>query len=144
MSDVYVYYFVRTGPTGETIQSRRRATLAAINGIGEPLMESQLVVDDTEINASGFVIGNGADECRAMDALWGQIRSLERRASSRDSEALQLDEISEAANIYCLQLESRELRKQAQSLRKKRIDTMIDELGRDIDSQAAAFRQSFS
>jgi hypothetical protein len=70
-----------------------------------------------------------------MDELWAQIRSLERRANSRDSEALKLNESTEADRKYMLCLESRELHKQAQRLRKQRADSMVIELGNPIDSQ---------
>jgi hypothetical protein len=70
-----------------------------------------------------------------MDQLWPQIRSLERRADSRDREALTLNESGEGARIYLLRLQSRELRNQAQRLRKHRADSMAGELGNRIDSQ---------
>ena len=70
-----------------------------------------------------------------MNELWAQIRSPERRANSRDSEALTLDESSEGARIYLLSLESRELRHEAAGLRKQRADSMAGELGTRIDSQ---------
>ena len=59
------------------------------------------------------------------------------RAKSRDFEALQLDERSEAAAKYMLSLESRELRKQAQALRAKRIDMLIHELEHQIHARAS-------
>jgi len=135
MSDVYVYRFVRRGPAGEDILSKRRATLETIKGKGEPVMESQIVVDHTEVDGNGFLIGGIDYESHPMDELWAEIRSLERRASSRDSEALTLNESSEGARIYLLRLESRELRSQAQRLRKQRADSMADELGHRIDAQ---------
>jgi hypothetical protein len=45
MTDVYVYYFT-AGPGGKDISSKR-ATLETIKGKGEPVMESQIVVDHT-------------------------------------------------------------------------------------------------
>jgi len=135
MSDVYVYHFLRRGPAGENILSRRRATLETIKGKGEAVMESQIAVDHTEVDGNGFLIGGIDDESHPMDALWIEIRSLERRASSRDSEALTLNEIDEGARIYLLRVESRELRKQAQRLRKQRADSMAGEFGNGIDSQ---------
>jgi hypothetical protein len=134
MSDVYVYRFMRRGPAGENILSKRRATLETINGRGEAVMESQLVVDHTEVDGNGFFTG-GNDYEHPIDELWAQIRSLERRANSRDSEALTLNENDEGARIYLLRLESRELRNQAQRLRKQRADSMAGELGNRIDSQ---------
>ena len=135
MSDVYVYHFMRRGPSGENILSKRRATLETIKGRGEAVMESQIVVDHTEVDGNGFLIGGIDNESHPMDELWAQIRSLERRANSRDREALTLNESDEGTRIYLLRLESRELRKQAQTLRKHRADSMAGELGNRIDSQ---------
>jgi hypothetical protein len=139
MSDMYVYRFMRShGPTGGTILSERRATLDAIKDLGEPLMESQIVVDHTEVNGNGFLIGGVDDELHPMDERWAQIRSLERRANSRDCDARQLDESTEGRRKYMLSLESRELRNQAQRLKKHRPDAMTDESGANIDAQAFA------
>jgi hypothetical protein len=135
MSDVYVYYFMRCGPHGENILSKRRATLDTINGRGEAVMDSQIVVDHTEVDRNGFLIGSVGNESHPMDELWAQIRSLERRANSRDSEALKIDESTEGDHKNMLSLESRELRKQAQRLRKQRTDTMAGELGNQIGVQ---------
>ena len=136
MTDVYVYYFMRCrGPHGENILSKRRATLETIMGKGEAVMESQIVVDHTEVDDNGFLIGGVDDESHPMDELWAQIRSLERRANSRDSEALTLNESAEGQCIYSLRLESRELRNQAQRLKKQRTDSMAGELGTRSDAQ---------
>ncbi len=136
MSDVYVYHFMRCGPAGENILSKRRATLETIKGKGEEaVMESQIVVDHTEVDGNGFLIDGIDNESHPMDELWAEIRSLERRANSRDSEALTLNESAEGARIYLLRVESRELRNQAQKLRKQRADSMAGELGNWIDSQ---------
>jgi hypothetical protein len=129
MTDVYVYYFMRRGPADENMLSKRRATLDAIKGKGEAVMESQIVVDHTEVDGNGFLIGGIGNESHPMDELWAQIRSLERRANSRDSEALTLSESDEGARIYLLHLESRELRNQAKRLKKQRADAMAGELG---------------
>jgi len=129
MCDVYVYYFVHIGPVGERLLSKRRATLERIKVEGEPVMESQFVVDHSEVDDNGFVIGHASANSHPMDELWSQIRSLDRRAQSRDNDALQLDERSEAAAKYMLSLESKELRKQAQALRTERVDKMANELG---------------
>jgi len=135
MTDVYVYHFIRRGPAGENILSKRWATLEAINGKGEAVMESQIVVDHTEVDGNGFTIGGGGSESHPMDELWAQIRSLERRANSRDREALTLNESGDGARIYLLRVESRELRKQAQTLRMHRADSMAGELGNRSDAQ---------
>jgi hypothetical protein len=135
MSDVYVYYFMRRGPAGENILSKRRATLETIKGKGEAVMESQIVVDHTEVDGNGFLIGGVGNESHPMVELWAQIRSLERRANSRDSEALKLNESADGQRIYCLHLESRELRNQAQRLKQQRADSMAGELGNRSDAQ---------
>ena len=135
MSDVFVYYFMRRRAAGENILSKRRATLETIKGKGEAVMESQIVVDHTEVDGNGFLIGGIDNEAHPMDQLWPQIRSLERRADSRDREALTLNESGEGARIYLLRLQSRELRNQAQRLRKHRADSIAGELGNRIDSQ---------
>ena len=135
MSDVYVYHFVRCGPTGENVLSKRRATLETIKGKGEAVMESQIVVDHTEVDGNGFLIGGVGNESHPMVELWAEIRSLERRANSRDNEALTLGESTEGQRIYSLHLESRELRNQAQRLKKQRADLMAGELDNRIDAQ---------
>jgi hypothetical protein len=135
MSDVYIYYFMRRGPAGENILSKRRATLEAIKGKGEAVMESQIVVDHTEVDGNGFLIGGVGNESHPMVELWAEIRSLERRADSRDNEALTFDEGTEGQRIYSLHLESRELRNQAQRLKKQRADAMVGELCNRGDTQ---------
>src|SRR6202030_3856951 len=135
MSDVYVYYFMRRGPAGENILSKRRATLETIKGKGEVVMESQIVVDHTEVDGNGFLIGGVGNESHPMDALWAEIRSLERRANSRDREALKLNESGEGDRIYSLSLESRELRNQAKTLKKQRAGLMLGELDHRTDAR---------
>src|ERR1700731_3781697 len=101
MTDVYVYYFMRCpGSAGENIVSKRRATLEAIKGKGDPVMESQIVVDHTEMDGSGFLMGGIGNESNPKDELGAEIRSLERRANSRDREALELSDSAEGAQIY--------------------------------------------
>ena len=137
MTDVYVYYFIRyVGPTGENILSKRRATLETIKGKGgEAVMESQIVVDHTEVDGNGFLIGGVGNALHPMDELRAQIRSLERRANSRDSEALTLNESGDGRRDYLLHLESRELRNQAQRLKKQRADSLAGELGNRSNAQ---------
>lgn len=54
MCDVYLYYFIEsTGPVGQKIRSMRPATLEAIRSRGEPVMESQIVVDNTQLDQDG-------------------------------------------------------------------------------------------
>src|ERR1700676_2274444 len=108
MTDVYVYYFMRCrGPAGENILSKRRATLEAIRGKGEAVMASQIVVDHTEMDGSGFLMGGIGNESNPEDELRAEIRSLERRANSRDSEALELSKGAEGAQTALLHLEPR-------------------------------------
>jgi hypothetical protein len=141
MTDKYVYFFVRSGPNGNVAQSRRRATLDAIRGIsGEAVMDSQLVVDHTEVDDNGFVIGHSNSDSHPMDGLWSQIRSLERRAQSREDEALEMNDADQAQDRYMLSLESRELRCQAQLLRRQRMESMTAALGYHMD--AAVFMQT--
>jgi hypothetical protein len=136
MTDMYVYFFMRRhGPSGEKLLSKRRATLEAIKNMGEPVMESQIVVDHTEVDGNGFLIGGVDDELHPMDERWAQIRSLERRAHSRDCQARQLEESTDGRLRYMLSLESRELRSQAQRLKKHRAELMSDEYGAKIDAQ---------
>jgi hypothetical protein len=117
MADVYVYRFTGwEGPTTQPGAKKRRATLEAIREIGDPIMESQIVVDDAELDANGFFCGSVANDSDPTEDLTNEINSLNLRADARDSEALILDEATGGAHKYMLQLESRELRKQAQKL----------------------------
>src|ERR1700733_7782466 len=111
VTDVYVYYFMRChGPAGGEILSKRRATLEAIQVMGRPpVRESHIVGDHTEVDRNGFLIDGVDNESHPMDEHWAQIRSLERRANSRDREAQILDENTEGSLKYVLSLESREL-----------------------------------
>jgi hypothetical protein len=127
MADKYVYYFIRRETSGKSVRSKRRATLEAIDGKGEAVMESQIVVDHTEVDDNGFLIGGASDDAHPMDELWAQIRSLERRATSRDREALTMGN-AEGGLKYMLSLESRELRAQALKLKKQRTDLMVQML----------------
>jgi hypothetical protein len=130
MCDAYVYYFMRwKDAAGEKALSKRAATLEAIKGRGEPIMESQIVVDDTELDGDGYFnaqVGRGSD---AVKDLSGQIWSLEARAASRDLEASRLNDSSEGKDKYMLSLESRELRGQARMIRRRRSELLADERG---------------
>ena len=124
MSDVYLYFFVsRTGPNSTTIRSTRPATLEAIKGRGEPVMESQIVVDHSELDYDGFLVRFGI-KTNPIDSLWSQIRSLRLRAESRDAEALRLNEDSDGGRRYMVQMESQELRRQAERLKAQRIELL--------------------
>jgi hypothetical protein len=137
VTDVYVYYFMRCGGTvGDSILSKRRATLETIKRKGgDAVMESQIVVDHTEVDGNGFLIGGAGNESHPLDELWSEIRSLERRAKSRDSEALTSNESDQGQRNYLLLLESRELRAQAQKLKQQRADSMAGELGSRSDAR---------
>lgn len=122
MTDAYVYHFIGMDElTGKKVLSTRRATLEAIKGNGEPVMETQMVVDHSELDCHGFLPGGAANQANAEIALSDEIRSLELRSGSRDREASAMGE-SQGDQQYMLQLESRELRKQVQTLRKQRDD----------------------
>jgi hypothetical protein len=117
MSDVSVYYFMRPGGAGdEKLISKRRATLEAIKDRGEAVMPSRRIVDHTEVDGNGFLIG-GASESHPVDELWPQIRSLELRAESRDVEALKILDGAQSQRRQTLHSESLELRNQAQTLK---------------------------
>jgi hypothetical protein len=128
MSDAYVYYF--KGPenaAGENMLSQRPATLETISGKGEPMMETQIVVDDTELDGGGFFNAHGGDDSFAVNDLSAQIWSLEARAAARDVEALSLNDATQGKDKYMLSLESRELRGQARKLKIRRSDLMDEE-----------------
>jgi hypothetical protein len=130
MCDAYVYYFM--GPkdsTGEKTLSKWPATLDAIRGKGEAVMESQIVVDDTELDGNGYFIARVGYDSYAVNDFSAQIWSLEVRAASRDIEALQLNDTTEGKEKYMLQLESRELRGQARILKCRRSEQLADEHG---------------
>jgi hypothetical protein len=130
MCDAYVYCFMeRNAATGEKALSKWPATLEAIKGKGEPIMESQIVVDDTELDSDGYFnarVGCGSD---VVNDLSAQIWSLEVRAASRDLEASKLNDNSEGKDKYMLSLESRELRGQARMIRRRRSELLADERG---------------
>jgi hypothetical protein len=122
---VYLYYFIASnGPNGENVLSTRPASLEAIKGRGEPVMESQIVVDHTELDGDGFLVAAVGSDSRRINDNSAQIRSLEVRAASRDNEAIaSADEIEK----YMLSLESRELRKQARVLKNQRTELTTGE-----------------
>ncbi len=116
MTDVSVYYFMRRGGRGgKELLSERRATLATIKDRGKAVMQSQRVVDHTEVDGNGFLIGGASDE--SHPEIWSQIRSLEARAKSRDREALKIVEGAESGRRQMLHRESLELRNQARILK---------------------------
>ena len=134
MTDVYVYHYMeRDALQGEGRLSKRPATLKAIKGKGRPLMETQMVVDHTEVDGDGFFILTDGNS-NAINDIAAQIRSVELRATSRDCEALKLNEATEGKDKYMLSLESRELRGQARKLRVQRTNLQADEPGGDSDN----------
>ena len=93
MTDMYVYYFTGLpGSATENTISNRPATLAAIRGLGEPIMESQLVVDHTEVDVDGFLNPDGGMRAYVLNDFAAQIVSLELRALSRDREGANLND----------------------------------------------------
>jgi hypothetical protein len=141
MTDAYVYFFlVGNGSSREKVRSLRRATLDAIKGRGEPLMETQIVVDHTELDANGFLRVGVGWEAVGVAELTSQIKSIELRAVSRDLAALKLDEGTQGKEIYMLNLESRELRLQAKQLKKRRADMLDAESLQPVD-EGFAFEQ---
>jgi len=117
VTDQYIYYFtVRDDATGESRLSSGPATLEAIVGQGEAVMESQLVVDHTELDENGFFIAGIDGDSSGAGNISAQIRSIKLRAASRDSQALKMNDLAEGKDKYMLTLERRELRVQARRL----------------------------
>lgn len=133
MSDAYVYFFRIWNREGcGSNLSDRPATLEAIKGKGEPIMESQIVVDETELDCAGYYVGGVGEDSYVVNRLTAQIGSLEIRAASRDTEARNLDERTESKDKYMLRLESRELRAQARRLTNQRTVLVANEhIGHD-------------
>ena len=134
MCDVYVYYFRTSNGPKSKMLSARLATLEAIKDRGEPVMESQTVVDHTELDADGFLVVTFDADSAAKDDITAQIRSLEVRASSRDNQALAS---GDGIEQYMLSLESRELRKQARNLKRQRTEIIANELRDRTDTTNA-------
>jgi hypothetical protein len=134
MADVYVYCFVGwDGPVADG-RPRRRATLETIKAIGDPIMESQIVVDDAELDSGGFFLGS-ANDSHPGENVRNEIKSLNLRAASRDAEALAITDGDAGGGVrkYMLQLESRELRRQA-----KKLQRQCDAAAAESDVQADA------
>lgn len=81
-------------------------------------MDSQLIVDHTEVDANGYLTGRASEDSHPSHELWAQARSLESRANSRDFEALKLGDAA-GDRQSALRAESRKLRDEAQELRKR-------------------------
>jgi hypothetical protein len=117
MPDAFVYCFlIRDRASGRLVSSKRRATLEAIKSRGEPLLESEMTVDDSEVDASGFLIGRSVGGEDPADEQWGEIRSLRLRAGSRERETKQLSEVTDRERKLILGAESHELRNRADRL----------------------------
>jgi hypothetical protein len=117
MPDAFVYYFlIRDRSTGRLVTSKRRATLAAIKSKGEPLLESQMAVDDSEVDAMGFLVSRSDGDGDPTGELWGEIRSLRLRAESREREAKQLNDGMDRERKLMLCAEGRELRNRSDRL----------------------------
>jgi hypothetical protein len=130
MSDICIYYFMSNEVNGENRTSARPATLEAIKGRGRPLMESQIVVDHTELDRDGFLADGG--ESHGIIDIDAQIWSLGVGAASRDSEAIDsTDDI--VKNMRGL--ESRERRKQTRPLRSQRIEHAASESSNQTDAR---------
>ena len=122
--DAYVYRFKGLDGIGdEGSGDSRRATLDTLKGRGDPVMESQTIVDHSELDTEGFFASNSGNESPSVDNVTAEIKSLGLRSKSRDSEARDLLENDDGQRKYMLQLESRELVKQA-----KRLSNQLEEM----------------
>jgi hypothetical protein len=125
MTDAYVYRFKGLDGMGnEGPNDNRRATLDTLKGKGDPVMESQTIVDQSELDHDGFFASNSSNESSSVDNVTAEIKSLGLRSKSRDFEARDLVDLCDGKRKYMLQLESRELVKQA-----KRLSKQLDEMG---------------
>jgi len=86
-------------------------------------MESQTIVDHSELDSDGFFASNSANESQSADNVRAEIKSLRLRSKARDLEARELREGDEGQRKYMLELESRELVKQA-----KLLSSQLDEM----------------
>ena len=143
MSDVYIYHFIpMNGEEREKPFSTRRGTLAAIKGRGEPVMETQIVVDHTELDQEGFLAARDGNDSNELDGVASEICSLEKRAASRDTAALAS---TDGIERYMLSLESSELRKQARALKNRHADSHADQRSRDTDTiEVLGFKASLA
>jgi hypothetical protein len=125
MTDAYVYRFKGlNGLSNEGPDDNRRATLDTLKGRGDPVMESQTIVDQSELDHEGFFASNSSNESPSVDNVTAEIRSLGLRSKSRDFEARDLVDLCDGQRKYMLQLESRELVKQA-----KHLSNQLEEMG---------------
>lgn len=130
MGDVYVYDFYPFAVGGErSLRAPFSATLKAIESIGTPIMESQLVVDASQVTVDGRLISSTAFCSVEITRLSAEIRSLELRAAARELLILSLNADRDGAAIDVLSMESSHLRLQAQGLVIHRSDTLARESG---------------
>lgn len=127
MTDVAVYHFMRRSTDGKEVPSKRRATLESIQDKGVAIMQSARIVDHTEVDGSGFLMGGTGEGSHAVNELWPEIRSLELRAQSRDEEALKMVDDGAIDRKHRLQRESVELRNQARLLRDRIARMTLDQ-----------------
>jgi hypothetical protein len=137
VSDVYVYNFYLFALGGEwRSRSLFSATLTAIEKIGTPIMDSQTVVDASQITEEGYLVPSVGFGSLEITQLSAEIKSLEIRAAARDLLAQSMDDAADGATIYMLSLESRHLRRQAQRLIIQRSETLAAESGHISESIA--------
>jgi len=143
LSDAYVYYFIGSEDAAgvKNALSNWPATLDTIKkSKGEAIMESEIVVDDTELDGSGYFIARVGYDFYAVNDLPTQIWSLEVRAASRDVEAFNLKDSAEGKDKYMLSLESRALRGQARKLKCWRSELLADERRNPRETGDAVYR----
>jgi hypothetical protein len=125
--DAYVYRFKGLDGSGDDGPGdNRRATLDTLKGRGDPVMESQTIVDHSELDTDGFFASNSGNESQSADNMTAEIKSLGLRSQSRDFEARDLLDKDDGQRKYMLQLESRELIRQA-----KRLSNQLDDMSTD-------------
>jgi hypothetical protein len=130
VSDVYVYHFYPFAVDGKgRSRSLFSATLTAIDNVGSPIMESQAVVDASQLTEEGYLVPSTGFGSLAITQLSAEIKSLEIRAAARDLLAHSMDSKADEAAIYMLSLESRHLRRQAQRLTIERSEILAAESG---------------
>jgi hypothetical protein len=115
VSDVHIFYFmIWDRATGGNVLFARPATLEAIMGRGEPVLESQMVVDHTDLDANGFLITGAGDDSPAFDDQAAQ--------DGRDSEALESHRSAPGNDEYLHNPDSRAPRTQSPPLKKQHAD----------------------
>jgi hypothetical protein len=105
MADICVYYFsIVDRATGKVRNSKQRATLEAISTRGDPVLESRLVVDSSEVDTDGLLTSR-QDVNSYIDAIRCEIKTLMLRARSRELEAARLGESdTERWNVLCAEI----------------------------------------